>query len=506
MPTKKEKKAPRRTPELDLEKHELLQAERKAAAARNLQLKRSLAIEAKSTKINRPRIVRQFRRILRAAKTAELRREVGILSEDHERNVARRDAILRILGRDLEDVEDQFLVALRAHLTNVDGLVELHGERLLALEQDFRRELSAAEEEQGAQQNDIERAHARDVQELEDVADAIYREESRLAGEAKHEHEATREEIRTRNSDAIQLLRITLDQRIEELERGFEAARFTYLEETDTRTTVFRQLTRRDKELSREIEARTRRLDRLKSDVRRWQAKIRESVRESAERNSMLMKERSAIQQHFLRLKGRMSRFRDSQALRTSDLARNANDALGSLKEQKDLAQRILKLGEISRRLETEQEAVAPFRAAEHSDALDNKKDALLGGAGARQKAATPSPYQTSATDRTGAAVSALSYLERFNRKFNKVALDTLAIQSTRDRREEERSELQRILKQCLDGISVNENFAATPNPLLIINGRASLNRPLPVRRNHRPTVIDASTIMASARASHRRP
>ena len=46
-----------------------------------------------------------------------------------------------MLDRDLEEAEDQFRMALRAHLQNMDKLVDLQDSRLLGLEQEFESEL-----------------------------------------------------------------------------------------------------------------------------------------------------------------------------------------------------------------------------------------------------------------------------------------------------------------------------------------------------------------------------
>ena len=50
-----------------------------------------------------------------------------------------------------------------------------------------------------------------------------------------------------------------------------------------------------------------------------------------------------------------------------------------------------------------------------------------------------------------------MDYLENFFKKSNKALLDKLAVERQRDRLRKENADLQSILKQYLDGISVNE-------------------------------------------------
>merc|ERR1711881_122193 len=74
------------------------------------------------------------------------------------------------------------------------------------------------------------------------------------------------------------------------------------------------------------------------------------------------------------------------------------------------------------------------------------------------------------------------TYLDTFFKRFNKVKLDHLAIDQEQGRLEKENLQLRSILKQFLDGVSVNEDVLANPNPLLVVNGRVNLNH-IPVKR-----------------------
>ena len=55
--------------------------------------------EAKISKVNGLKILNQWRRLMRIAKTESLKNDVEILSKTHERDVSRKDAILHMLDR-----------------------------------------------------------------------------------------------------------------------------------------------------------------------------------------------------------------------------------------------------------------------------------------------------------------------------------------------------------------------------------------------------------------------
>merc|ERR1712060_556540 len=82
----------------------------------------------------------------------------------------------------------------------------------------------------------------------------------------------------------------------------------------------------------------------------------------------------------------------------------------------------------------------------------------------------------------TDVGIDEWTYLDLFFKRFNKVKLDYLAIEQEGKRLSKENLQLRSILKQFLDGVSVNENVLAAPNPLLVVNGKVNLNH-VPVKR-----------------------
>ena len=78
--------------------------------------------------------------------------------------------------------------------------------------------------------------------------------------EARQEFEAAGEEIRNRSSEEYNVLKISLEGQIEELERTFEAAHQAYLQNTGARATAFQTLTTNDAAAARVIEQRMKKL------------------------------------------------------------------------------------------------------------------------------------------------------------------------------------------------------------------------------------------------------
>jgi len=120
---------------------------KKLAVSKKGLLKEFMEKEQKISKMNKLKIQNHWRKIMRLVKVESLRKEVEIKSQNHERDVDRKDAIIQMLDRDLEEAEEQFQMALRSHLLNVDQLIDLQDSRLLGLEKEFENDLLLLERE-----------------------------------------------------------------------------------------------------------------------------------------------------------------------------------------------------------------------------------------------------------------------------------------------------------------------------------------------------------------------
>lgn len=60
--------------------------------------------------------------------------------------------------------------------------------------------------------------------------------------------------------------------------------------------------------------------------------------------------------------------------------------------------------------------------------------------------------------------------LERFWQRYNKVRLEQLSLERTKEALLQDNLKLKNLLKQYLDGISVNDEVLSQINPLMIIN------------------------------------
>lgn len=150
-----------------------LEEEQKNLKMRRAQLKRDMIEETHNAQFNRMKILTHWRKLLRLAKTEQLKKEISIYQQNHDREVDAKDAILQMLDRDLDEAEEQFQMALRNHLIHVDELIDLQNARLQGLHEEFERDVEIVKSEYDTEKMEIERSHNQERQELLDMISTI---------------------------------------------------------------------------------------------------------------------------------------------------------------------------------------------------------------------------------------------------------------------------------------------------------------------------------------------
>jgi len=183
-----------------------------------------------------------------------------------------------------------------------------------------------------------------------------------------------------------------------------------------------------------------------------------------------------------------MNKFREREAQRLQELTINSQASIGALKSRLDKAEKIIKLAEMTRKFETEREKVLPF----YESSVEEEEKAATDAAEVRKA------LQSSASGKNGAPIEEWNYLDHFFQRFNKVMLDVMAIEKERERLRNENGDLRSILKQYLDGISVNEDVINNPNPLLVVNHKTNIVMQAAYKRPPPATIVEGTHAVLS--------
>ncbi|XP_013361099.1 PREDICTED: coiled-coil domain-containing protein 65 isoform X2 [Chinchilla lanigera] len=407
----------------------------------------------------------QWRTVLREIKTRELHKDIEALSQTFERVMDCKDNVIKSLAKDLSEAEEQYAHALRSHLHNVDQLLALQRRRLGLLEESYSMELEALTTEFETERRTITEQHEEEIHYLQDVFMAMEQSYMDSEYESKLEFQSLWDDLKNKNIEEKHFLRLRLENTVEDLWKRFQDALKSYTDATEDRKIAFETLKVKDETSSKEIETQMKKIQKLQEAISISKGKILLHSRESEDQNQYIRNDKELVLTQLRRLKAQRTRARGISQENLVKLTRESNFTLKALRKIVDKGEKILKLAEICRKFETEEEKVLPFYAS----------------------VLTPEEQEFEAQDRGEELTEELakvmadySGMENFWKRYNKVKLEQLSLQHRRAQLLEINRKLREMLKQYLDGISVSDEVLSQLNPLLIVNHRSNLPPPLP--------------------------
>lgn len=423
-------------------------------------LKDKLAKEEHNSALNLNKINTQWRTVLREVKTRELLKDIEILSQTFERVVDCKDSVIKSLAKDLTEAEEQYAHALRSHLHNVDQLLTLQRRRLSLLEENYNMELDVLMKEFETERKTITDQHEKEIHYLQDVFMAMEQNYVDSEYESKLEFQSMWDDLKNKNLEEKHFLRLQLENIVEDLWRKFQDALKNYTDATEDRKIAFETLKVKDEKSSKEIEMQMKKIQKLQEAIGILKGKITAHSRESEWQNQCIRNDKELVHVQLRKLKAQRTQARGVSQENLVKLTLESNATLKDLKKVVEKGEKILKLAEICRKFETEEEKVLPF----YSSVLTPME---------QEEVERQNPEEL--TEELAKVMADYSGMENFWKRYNKVKLEVLSLQHRRVQLLEISGKLREMLKQYLDGISVSDEVLSQLNPLFIVNHRSNL-------------------------------
>uniref|UniRef100_A0A8C5TBT5 Coiled-coil domain containing 65 n=1 Tax=Malurus cyaneus samueli TaxID=2593467 RepID=A0A8C5TBT5_9PASS len=355
---------------------------------------------------------------------------------------------------DLEEADEQQNRALRSHLHLTDRLLELQLCRLSYLEEGFNTRVAALKAEFEVERKAILEQGEWESSCLQDMALAREQDHSNTDHEAILNFQSARDEIKNQSWQEQQYSRIQLVARLEGLWDQIQKARRSYAEATEKKKIEFEELKRKCEKSSREIDTQAKKLQKLQvlAGIAATKSQIAAHLRQSEEHIQRVREEKEQVLHKLYKLRSEMTQAGAMAHSHLVTLICQCNGTLKALQQLVEKAQRILRLAEMCRRLETEEEKVVPFYRS--SLAEWEQEDAR------RVLEETPTePLAEIMQDYVG--------LERFWQRFNKVKLEEKALERVRVTLANRNQHLRELLQQYLQGAALSLKVVRDPHPLL---------------------------------------
>eukprot|EP00761_Pharyngomonas_kirbyi_P013210 gb/GECH01013237.1/.p1 GENE.gb/GECH01013237.1/~~gb/GECH01013237.1/.p1 ORF type:complete len:528 (+),score=222.16 gb/GECH01013237.1/:1-1584(+) len=458
------------------------------------------------SRLNLVKIQTNWRNILRKTKVKELKQQIEVLEQNHDRQVDRKNALIEMLYKDVEEAEEQYRLALRSHLQSVDELLALQKMRVSELEEEFMEDVKELQNEYEQELKEIREIHGEEMQEIRDIINTMRKRSEKLDEELRQMFTTDQEAIKTKSSELFNLMMNNMKKQIRAHKAEYEREMNMHTEAVLEKMKHFKDLKEADAEGANEIRAQKAKIRYLEQSLSKWRAKLVNNIRECEERNSALKAEKESIQEHFKQLKKKMTRFRESERRRLTALVKATDQARKKLESRVGVANRVIKTSELCRRLETEQERVLPFGPVpqEEQESTEYLSSDILEDDQEEQEKEKPEQEELEEPDQTkereeiqiklgDIGDGEWEMLHRFYRRYNKAMLDKTALGKEKEHLEEENAQLQQLLKQYLDGISVNREVLEQNNPLLVIDQMQGTTRTEQRQRTNTTPIIEAA-------------
>lgn len=451
-------------------------------------LKTKMARDEVFTKTNMFIINDRWRQIMRDAKSKELKAEIIIRKNTFDHQIDQKDEVIKALVLDIKEAEEQYMMAHRSHLQILDQLWDFQKERLATLQIESDKELDLIKQSFELDRKVILDIHDADMNELADIFFAVEEIFVEKKNEAKANFQVQEHEVLSKSLEEKDQLHVSLETKINNLWQLFNQVKSHYHETTKERMEAFEKLKLKDSESSKVIDILMRKIQRRTEQITAMKGKIVINARTNGEKNKMMREEKEKMTVVIQGMKIEVNKLQTAEYNKLVNLTLESRAAIKELEEQNEKCIQILRLFEGCRKLETEEEKILPFHA---SSFTKEEKEELL-----RHDMESP-------TEPLAKLMMEYQPLENFWKRYQKVMLDKVVLQKEQNLLTQENQKLRCLLKQYLDGISVNNAVLSEVNPLLMIRGsenaglQIEMNDPRVMKKNPTGHVKQEAALIA---------
>ena len=237
-------------------------------------LKLKLDHEERSVTLNKAKLTDQWRTILRKAKTVDLRRDVLTLKDAFERALDKKKKYITGLLHELEEAEEQYSMAFRAQMENIDRMMNIHRSRLTDHQAQFSSERNRLMEESSKDKEDMTSKQKESEDYLNDVQIALDQNHSEVEGALRTQFQSRKDEIRNRNLEELTTLKNGMEETMDSLWSTLQDHIGQYRDATADKRRTYNELLAKDKKGVAELSNNNNKLVRLQEEISDFKKKV----------------------------------------------------------------------------------------------------------------------------------------------------------------------------------------------------------------------------------------
>ncbi|XP_030920424.1 dynein regulatory complex subunit 2 [Geospiza fortis] len=245
------------------------------------------------------------------------------------------------------------------------------------------------------------------------------------------------------------------------LKAEFEAERRAMLEQQDWESWVLQEMElATEQEHARSEQEALLNFQSARDDIKNkdmvttTRGQIAAHLRKSEEQTQRIRGDREDAHQKLQKLRAQVTQASTTAHTHLVTLSSQCSATLKVLQQLVEKAQRLLRLAELCRRLETEEEKVLPFYPSSLGELEQQKVRRVL---------------EETASEPLARVMKDYMGLERFWQRFNKAKLEEKGLERARAALADRNQELRKLLQQYLAGATMSQKVPKDPHPLLAI-------------------------------------
>ena len=405
-------------------------------------LRLKLNHEEKSVTLNKAKLTDQWRTILRKAKTVDLKRDVLTLKDAFERALEKKKKYLGGLLTELEEAEEQYSMAFRAQMENMERMMNIHQARLDDQHTQFSRDKDRLIEESSQDKEEMISKQKESEDYLNDVQIALEQNHTEVEGALRTHFQSRKDEIRNRNLEELTTLKNAMEETMDGLWSSLQAHIVDYKESTADKRRTYGELLAKDKKGVAELSSNNTKLARLQEEITDFKKKVNEGGADVGPEMDQLRKERESLTAQLHEVRRRVSVvYRNHEHAKLRRLAVESHEILQMLNQLLEDQEHLIKLHKLVTKVATQQDIAltleSPGEKYLKEDELELIKD--LDDAMWDPKLQIPEEFRN---------------LEPIWRKLNKASLDHTAMKRENKQLMMENESLQAAMRQYLDLVS----------------------------------------------------
>ncbi|MCQ2815900.1 MAG: hypothetical protein MJ252_01415 [archaeon] len=437
------------------------QMEAEARAARKEKLEKIYQQEMEVSKVNRMKLLYDWKIIMRIAKIDEIRKYLTLYMQIFERDLDDKDAILQMLDRDIIEAEDHYNIALTNHFIHVKQLVSLQDSRIKGLFREFEIDVTELETEFLTEFTELKKHFELEQREITKMFRNILEEYKKKFKEIAKEFQDVDGGNQTRINEEYSRIQDAIRKTGADVHNKFAGEMTEIKTKSEEENKKDQEGIQRLIQLDKEVAALKKKFDKQNEDLKQYKIKIKQNNEDWDSKNENLKSEKEKIMRSYRFLKDKLIAFRNDQKDKLKRLVKNSFDCETKLKNYIKLAEKILKLAEISRRLEIEREKILPYYENSNAKKDTEEEEEIAQGKSKNNiipiAGVDPSLYEE------------IESLQNFWKRYNKVKLDVIAIKKQKAEIECNNEFLKNCLQNFYDGFHVNNVVMTNANPLLVV-------------------------------------